>query len=113
MGPAKAALFEQAHAFVLPSINENFGLAPVEALAAGVPVVLTPGVAIHREVESRGAGVIADETVAALAEAMLLVRTPDAQQAMSESAAQLARDTFSIAAMQQGLLHMYQQALAV
>lgn len=112
-GPAKAELFEQAHAFVLPSINENFGLAPVEALAAGVPVVLTPGVAIHREVESRGAGVIADETVAALAEAMLLVRMPDAQHAMSASAAQLARDTFSIAAMQQGLLHMYQHALAV
>ena len=109
----KAALFEQAHAFVLPSVNENFGLAPVEALAAGVPVVLTQGVAIHREVEARAAGIIADDTVAALADAMLEVREPAAQNAMSQRAAQLARDTFSIDAMQHGLVRMYQQVLAV
>lgn len=111
-GPARTELLEQANAFVLPSVNENFGLAPVEALAAGVPVVLTPGVAIHREVEAYEAGIIADDTVAALADALLRIRDPHVQQAMSERAARLARERFSIEAMQAGLLRMYQQVRA-
>lgn len=111
-GDAKLRLFEQAHAFVLPSVNENFGIAPVEALAAGVPVVLTRGVAIHREVESRQAGIVVDDTVSDLAEGMLQLRDPAAQPQMSARAAALARDTFSIAAMQRGLIAMYEGVLA-
>ena len=112
-GVRKAELLRQVHVFVLPSVNENFGMAPVEAMAAGIPVVLTQGVAIHREVEAHGAGLIADETVATLADAMLELRRPEVQLAMSKQAVQLAHDHFSIEAMQHGLVQMYQKALAV
>ncbi len=112
-GPAKANLLERAHALVLPSVNENFGIAPVEALAAGVPVVVTRGVAIHREVELRQAGIVVDDTVTDLAEAMLHLRQLHVQQEMSAHARALARDTFSIEAMQRGLVAMYERILAV
>jgi glycosyltransferase involved in cell wall biosynthesis len=111
-GADKLHLLERANAFVLPSVNENFGIAPVEALAAGLPVVVTRGVAIHREVEQRQAGVVVDDTVSDLADAMLRLRDPAVQHGMSQRASSLARDTFSITAMQRGLLQLYQRILA-
>lgn len=56
--------------FVLPSYAENFGMAVVDAMYAGVPVAITPGVAIAREVERAGAGVVALKNPESFAEAM-------------------------------------------
>ena len=111
-GDAKTKMFARADAFVLPSINENFGIAVVEALAAGLPAVLTRGVAIHREVEHAGAGLIAEDDASSLAAALLRMRNATLRTEMSKNAKQLARDTFSIHAMQQGLMQMYERVLA-
>jgi len=42
-GPAKTQALAQAQLLVLPSYSENFGLAAAEALAHGVPVIVTQG----------------------------------------------------------------------
>lgn len=42
-GDAKAALLKDTDLFVLPTRNENFGIAVAEALAAGIPAVVTTG----------------------------------------------------------------------
>jgi glycosyltransferase involved in cell wall biosynthesis len=61
-GPDKAAAFSLAHVFCLPSQDENFGVAVVEAMAHGVPVVVTPGVASHVYVDAAGCGLtVADD----------------------------------------------------
>ena len=41
-GPEKVALFASADVFVLPSHQENFPIAVLEAMAAGLPLVVTP-----------------------------------------------------------------------
>jgi glycosyltransferase involved in cell wall biosynthesis len=68
-GIAKQTTFENADVFVLPSAHENFGLAVAEALAAGLPVIVTPGVALAHNVEQAGAGIVVDATQDALASA--------------------------------------------
>ena len=50
-----------ASAMALTSHTENFGLALVEALAMGVPVLTTNKVNIWREIESGGAGLVEND----------------------------------------------------
>ena len=55
-GDEKWGAFRSATFFVLPSHQENFGIAVVEALAASAPVLITKKVNIWREVQASGAG---------------------------------------------------------
>jgi glycosyltransferase involved in cell wall biosynthesis len=53
-GEARRRLFQGASLFVLHSDNENFGIAVVEALDAGLPAVLSPEVYIAGDLEAEG-----------------------------------------------------------
>lgn len=57
-GEMKQAALELADAFVLPSHQENFGMAVVEALAVGLPVLISNRINIWREVDQDGAGYV-------------------------------------------------------
>lgn len=61
-GKAKWGAFYGCEAFLLPSHQENFGIAIVEAMACGKPVLITNKVNIWREIEKAGAGLISADT---------------------------------------------------
>jgi glycosyltransferase involved in cell wall biosynthesis len=63
-GAAKWGAFYNCQAFVLPSHQENFGIAVVEALACSKPVLISDQVNIWREIESAGGGLVAPDTLA-------------------------------------------------
>jgi len=58
-GETKAAVLQNASILALPSYHENFGLCVIEALASGVPVLISPHVSLAPEIEAAGAGWIA------------------------------------------------------
>jgi glycosyltransferase involved in cell wall biosynthesis len=62
-GDDKWGALQCAEAFVLPSHQENFGVAVAEALSAGVPVLLSRSVNIWREIVADGAGWAEADTV--------------------------------------------------
>lgn len=62
-GDLKWGALRAAEAFILPSHQENFGIAVVESLAAGRPVLSTNKVNIWKEIQDDGAGLIEDDTV--------------------------------------------------
>lgn len=62
-GDSKWAAFYGCEAFILPSHQENFGIAVVEALACGKPVLISNQINIWREIQLAGAGIVADDTV--------------------------------------------------
>lgn len=64
-GKAKTESFVGADLFVLPTYSENFGMAVAEALAAGVPAVVTRG-APWAELEKHNAGWWVDISVEGL-----------------------------------------------
>ncbi|SEF93039.1 Glycosyltransferase involved in cell wall bisynthesis [Bryocella elongata] len=60
---AKYGALYMANAFVLPSHQENFGIAVAEALACGVPALLSDKVNIAAEVQADGAGLMQPDTL--------------------------------------------------
>ncbi len=62
----KWAAIREAEAYVLPSHQENFGLSVVEALACGVPVLITNKVNIWREIIADGAGLAETDDVSGI-----------------------------------------------
>jgi len=55
-GNKKQMALQASDLFCLPSYQENFGIAVVEALAGGTPVLISDQVNIHREIVDAGVG---------------------------------------------------------
>jgi glycosyltransferase involved in cell wall biosynthesis len=69
-GRERLAPLVDADLFGLPSDHENFGVAVVEALAAGAPVLISDQVNICREVREAGVGLVVEREPAAIARAI-------------------------------------------
>ena len=61
-GDAKWGAFYTCDAFILPSHQENFGIAVVEAMACGKPVMISNQVNIWREIKDEQSGLVDDDT---------------------------------------------------
>jgi glycosyltransferase involved in cell wall biosynthesis len=109
-GEPKKRAFAEAGIYVLPSLNENFGIAVVEAMASALPVVVSTGVAIHKEIEAAGAGIVADDAET-LTRALTMLRDSHARERIGRSARLLAERAFSAEAMASGLIGMYERAV--
>lgn len=66
-GDRKWGALRAAEAFVLPSHQENFGLAVAEALAVGTPVLISRPVNIADEIAAAGAGLVESDDLAGTA----------------------------------------------
>ncbi|HVN27739.1 MAG TPA: glycosyltransferase, partial [Candidatus Binataceae bacterium] len=73
-GARKEAALAAADVFVLSSYSENFGIAVIEALAAGVPAVISNKINIWRELHDADAAVVVncnvDEVTAAISKVL-------------------------------------------
>jgi glycosyltransferase involved in cell wall biosynthesis len=63
-GEMKQGALASADAFILPSHQENFGMSVVEALAAGLPVLISGRVNIWREIDEDRAGYVESDDLA-------------------------------------------------
>lgn len=82
-GEAKWHALQRADWFVLPSASENFGIAAIEALAAGTPPILSPGVAVAETIAAAKAGILCSSDPATLSRTLEdgLVGPPAAMRA--------------------------------
>lgn len=102
----KWGAFYCAEVFVLPSHQENFGIAVAEALGCGIPVLISDKVNIWREVRSHGGGLVGPDTLQGTEQLLRewLSLSAAQQRAMGECARDLFRRRFTVDAMAAGLL---------
>jgi len=91
-GLAKWGAFYHCEAFVLPSHQENFGIAVVEALACGKPVLISDQVNIWREIQEGGGGLVAKDSLGGTEE--LLTQWSKLPQEQKRAMQQQARACF-------------------
>ena len=106
------ALYRGADVFVYPSLEEGFGLPPLEAMACGTPVV-TSNVSSLPEVAGDAALTVAPRDIAALARAMLAAtgNTEMRERLKREGPIRAAR--FSWANTARATAQVYDEALGV
>jgi glycosyltransferase involved in cell wall biosynthesis len=111
-GVDKLAALSAADLFVLPSYSENFGIAIVEAIAAGLPVVTSDQVGLAREIEAYEAGRVVPCDVTALTSALeAALGDADRRRRWAANGRRLVHERFSVEAMTRGLVQLYESVL--
>ena len=111
-GPPKSALLRRSRVVALPSEDESFGVAVAEAMLAGTAVVVTDGVAIHREIAAARAGLVVPPLDEPLAEALLgFVRDEQAAAEAGRNGQALARSRWTWQQVAADLEQMYEAAI--
>lgn len=83
--------------YVLPAVDEPFGMTVIEALALGRPVVVTDSCGLAPAVRSAGAGLVVDSSQASLTNAIdWLVCHPEERRSMGARGRKLVEREFSI-----------------
>jgi glycosyltransferase involved in cell wall biosynthesis len=104
----KAALLRHTRVFALPSADENFALGVAEAMAAGVPVLITDRVGIHAEIAEAEAGIVVPRSVEALTAGLArLLEDADAAARLGANGRALAGDRYSWTRVAADLEDMY------
>jgi glycosyltransferase involved in cell wall biosynthesis len=111
-GDDKAALLATAALFVLPSFSENFGIAAAEALAAGVPSILSDQIAIAREAGRENAAIIVSCDEKAIVNGMRQLLSDDAlSRRLRENARHFVGQHFSTEAVGAALIQLYESVI--
>jgi glycosyltransferase involved in cell wall biosynthesis len=110
-GDLKWGAFYASEVFVLPSHQENFGIAVAEALGCGMPVLISNKVNIWREIKDDGAGFVEDDTLlgtTSLFQAWLNL-TPTGMAQLRQQARQTFARRYTVEAMGNRLLEIFRE----
>jgi glycosyltransferase involved in cell wall biosynthesis len=109
----KFAVLADCDLFVLPSYSENFGVVVVEAMASGLPVIISNQVGLAHDILQAEAGIVIPCQQDRLFEALRnLVSDTARQQQYAARARHLAQQRFSLDAASSSLVRLYTDVIA-
>ncbi len=112
-GREKWAALASANLYVLPSYQENFAIALVEALRIGTPVVCSQRVNLSSDLQQAGAATICDLTVNGVANAIIrLMLAPEDAQRQGKIGSALAEKKYTWKSSITTLVNAYRAILS-
>lgn len=109
-GQKKLNIIRRADVFALPSHSESFGFAAVEAMALGIPAVVSEAVGLADTITAQACGsVVPVRDADALARALVMYKNTNRRQQASERAHTCAQRHFSLVTMGVRLAALYQE----
>ena len=109
---ARLTALVDSDVFILTSYSENFGIAVVEAMAAGLPVIISDRVGIAKDLRRERAGVVVSLDPAPVAgELMQLLSTPEERGHLSRRAAQMAKEKYSPVIVAKAMLGEFEKVI--
>jgi glycosyltransferase involved in cell wall biosynthesis len=108
LGRVKLAALRDAELFALPSHSENFGISVIEAMACGVPVVISDKVNLSHDVRAADAGLVTPCDADRVGEALLdLLDRPEDAARMGKNGRCLIEECFQWPAIAAQLEALY------
>lgn len=109
-GARKLELLRQAHVLVLPAVTDSYSVATAEALAQGLPVVITEGAGAAPDVRRHGCGtVVPVDDAAALAAAIRAHADPALRRERGLAAHRYAREVLDLPVLRAALGALYRE----
>ena len=112
-GERKDVALQNATLLALPSRQENFGVCVMESLACGVPVMVSPQVNLSQQIETAGAGWIAEIDETSLKAAMIEALSSATERAARGIAGQELAKNFTWPIVASELNKLYQSVSRV
>jgi glycosyltransferase involved in cell wall biosynthesis len=106
-GEARQSALDAAEVFVLPSYSENFGIAVVEAMSSGLPVILSDQVGIHGEVTRAKAGIVIGCDAGEIARALVTILSDTEKRFQMARNARMLAMKFSLETVSRRLIEAY------
>ncbi len=108
-------ILKSSDIFILPSLNEAFGLVLLEAMMAGLPIIATQNGGVPEIIEHQKNGLLipdqSDEAIVAALQKLLA--TPELCQEMSEKNQKDVKDTFDVKSMVKKTEEVYRDVLHI
>ena len=110
-GDLKWGMLRLAETFILPSHQENFGIAVAEALACGTPALISNKVNIWREIEGDGAGIVDSDDLPGTVRLLekWLALPAERRAAMRENALRCFHSRFEVARAAESLVQILRE----
>lgn len=113
-GEEKLAAFIDSDLFVLPSYSENFGIVVLEAIACGVPVIISNKVGIYKEVQAAQAGIVVENDPDSLFYAIEQLLNDDlARKQVIENGKKLLSNYYDTEKIADALIKVYNRILNI
>ena len=107
----KREIYNKTDLFILPSYGENFGIAVVEAMSFGIPVIVSNKVGIFDSIVNNQAGLVVNNSVDELVEAIKFINNKKKLQFFGTNAKKLVNKKYTLLKMGQLLNKKYHELI--
>ena len=113
-GPDKDLLMSTARCFIHTSRWEGFPFAVIEAMAKGLPVLVTPGTNVSKVVDDQGAGLVVQATVDSVAAGLVEMGRLGQQElhAMGDASLRTVRQMYTWEQVTPAMITLYREVCA-